>query len=39
MLLSVPTVEKYIEVASIGMATEIQRMQQYEQRSNMSGLV
>jgi hypothetical protein len=28
MLLSVPTVEKYIEVVSTGMATRIQRMQQ-----------
>jgi len=39
MSLSVLTVERYTEVASIGMATKIQRMQQYGQRSSMSGLV
>jgi hypothetical protein len=39
MSLSVLTVEKYIEVASIGMAIRIQKMQQYEQRFSMSGLV
>jgi len=39
MSLSVHTVGKYIEVASIGMETKIQRMQQYVQRSSMSGLV
>jgi len=39
MSLSALTAEKYIGVVSIGMGTKIQRMQQYEQRSNMFGLV
>jgi hypothetical protein len=39
MSLSVLYVEKYIGVVNIGMATKIQRMQQYEQRFNMSGQV